>query len=136
MNISLLTPEKQIALTETELLVAVTPDGELGIMQGHIPLLTPVSISMLKVKQARQRTQAFAIMGGVLYTDGATVTVLCEAAESAADIDAVRAEDARKRAEARLQSKTADLDMDRAQMALARSLARIKAVSTYVQERN
>jgi F-type H+-transporting ATPase subunit epsilon len=136
MELQLLTPDNATTLTEVDSITATTPDGEIGILQGHIPLLTPVTVSMLKVKQARQRTQAFAVMGGVLTTDGQSVTLLCQAAESAATIDAVRAEDARKRAEARLKAADTDINMDRAQLALARAMARIKAVSTYVREKN
>jgi F-type H+-transporting ATPase subunit epsilon len=136
MNLQLLTPDKSLTLPEVDSVTATTPDGEIGILKNHIPLLTPVTVSMFKVKQARQRTQAFAVMGGVLYTDGKTITLLCEAADSAADIDAVRAEDALRRAEARLKSKDSALNLDRAQLALSRAMARIKAVSTYVSEKN
>jgi F-type H+-transporting ATPase subunit epsilon len=136
MNIALMTPDKQLTIDEVEMVVATTPDGELGIMQGHLPLLTPVTVSMLKVQQARKRTQTFAVMGGLLYTDGATVTLLCQAADAAADIDAVRAEEARQRASARLQQANPQgVDIDRARLALARSMARIKAVSTFVNEK-
>jgi F-type H+-transporting ATPase subunit epsilon len=137
MTLNLLTPDKQHNLTEVESLTAITPEGEIGILPGHIPLLTPVTVSMLTVHQARKRVQTYAVMGGLLHTDGQTLTVLCDAADAAQDIDALRAEEARKRAESRLKSaKTTGVNIDRAQLALARALVRIKAVSTWVQAKN
>jgi F-type H+-transporting ATPase subunit epsilon len=137
MTLNLLTPDKQHNLTEVESLTAVTSDGEIGILSGHIALLTPVTVSMLTVHQARKRVQTFAIMGGLLHTDGQTLTVLCDAADAAQDIDALRAEEARKRAEARLKAAKADgVNIDRAQLALVRAMTRIKTVSTWVKAKN
>lgn len=53
------------------------------------------------------------------------LTVLAESAENAKDIDAARAEAAKKRAEARLASRDENIDRARAQAALNRALVRL-----------
>jgi F-type H+-transporting ATPase subunit epsilon len=54
------------------------------------------------------------------------VVILADTAESARDIDVARAEDARRRAERRLQERQADVDLMRAESALLRAVNRIK----------
>jgi F-type H+-transporting ATPase subunit epsilon len=57
------------------------------------------------------------------------VTVLSQIAELPEDIDVARAEEARKRAEARLGSKGEDLDYERARNALDKAILRLQVAS-------
>jgi F-type H+-transporting ATPase subunit epsilon len=63
------------------------------------------------------------------------ITVLASAAETAIQIDPIRAQKAYDRAKKRIEefnsapSKHQDIDMDRAHLALERAAARLKAVS-------
>ena len=129
MKFRLLTPDK--ALVDCDNVTAVSAmsseNGSLGILQGHVPLVTPVAISTLSYTQNNQVTSV-AIMGGLLTTDGQTVTVLCQSAELSGDIDKARAEAARQRAEARLKTRDDGTDVKRAQLALNRALTRLTAV--------
>jgi F-type H+-transporting ATPase subunit epsilon len=56
------------------------------------------------------------------------VTILASLAERPEDIDVPRAEEARRRAEQRLQN-IKDVDYERARLALAKSLARLQVAS-------
>jgi F-type H+-transporting ATPase subunit epsilon len=55
------------------------------------------------------------------------VTILADAAERAEEIDVVRAEEARRRAQRLLEERATEIDLARAEAALARALARIRA---------
>src|SRR5262249_40466143 len=55
------------------------------------------------------------------------VTILAQIAERAEEIDPARAEDAKKRAEARLQAK--DVDYERARASLQKALTRLRVAS-------
>jgi F-type H+-transporting ATPase subunit epsilon len=57
------------------------------------------------------------------------VTVLAQLAEKAEEIDPVRAEAAKKRAEERLVKPTPNMDFERARIALLKSLARLQVAS-------
>jgi F-type H+-transporting ATPase subunit epsilon len=126
LRLKVLTPERVVLEETVEAVYAVSPDGQFGILPRHIPMVRPLSVGILSFVRKGQKEVA-SLVGGILSTDGQTVTILTEASELSADIDAVRAEQARQRAEARLQQRTEAVDLHRAEMALARALARLKA---------
>jgi len=65
------------------------------------------------------------ISGGFLEVRPDKVTILAQAAETAEEIDIARAEEAKKRAEMRLDSKQDDVDVKRAEIALKRAVNRL-----------
>jgi F-type H+-transporting ATPase subunit epsilon len=67
-----------------------------------------------------------AITGGFIEVRQNRVTILADAAERAEEIDTVRAEEARRRAQRRLEERASEEDLARAEASLARALARIK----------
>tara|TARA_B100001123_G_scaffold427520_1_gene543201 strand:+ start:5658 stop:5981 length:324 start_codon:yes stop_codon:yes gene_type:complete len=73
---------------------------------------------------------AFAIGGGFLEVHSDHVTVLADAAEAAEDIDVDRAEEARRRAEERLEGardeSVSEADLARAQASMQRALLRLR----------
>src|SRR5262245_8996842 len=77
--------------------------GELGILPHHAPLLTTLNYGIAKVRQG-EREQVFAVTGGLAEVLPDIVTILADAAENVEEIDVVRAEAARKRAETALES--------------------------------
>jgi F-type H+-transporting ATPase subunit epsilon len=126
MKIRIITPERVVFEDENvEAVYVRTTDGEVGILPRHIPMVASLGIGELRyVKEGRK--ESVAVMGGMVRTNGQEVSVLSDAAEQAEEIDAVRAREARERAEARLREKTDEVDVERARLALARSLARLK----------
>jgi F-type H+-transporting ATPase subunit epsilon len=131
MHLKVVTPDR-IIIDEDEIteVYAKTTDGEVGILPKHVPLVTPLEISVLRYVQNGQK-QTVAVMGGLLTTNGQEVSVLSDTAEKATEIDGVRAKQAKERAEARLRQKTDDIDQERAQKAFLRSLTRLKAAQLY-----
>lgn len=125
LTLKVITPERTVVEEQVESVTVRTPDGEMGILPNHIPLVSSVEVHVLSYKKAGQKTSV-AVMGGLLRTNGREVSVLSDAAECATEIDQVRAQEAKKRAEARLKQAASDVDMERAKYALARSLTRLK----------
>jgi F-type H+-transporting ATPase subunit epsilon len=126
MQLKILTPERIVLEESVEAVYAVTEDGEIGILPRHVPLVTPMSIGVLRYVKEGQKTPV-AVMGGVLHTDGEKVSILSDSAELASEIDAVRAQHAKERAEAEIRQQASQRDAQEAEAALARSLARLKA---------
>ncbi len=84
--------------------------GELGILPGHIPILTALDIGRLTFKLPGTGQQVLVVNGGFMEVEHDKVVVITETAELASDIDADRARHALDRAErelAKLESGTA-----------------------------
>jgi F-type H+-transporting ATPase subunit epsilon len=67
-----------------------------------------------------------AVTGGFVEVEPDQVIVLADAAERAEEIDIARAEEARRRAQERLEMGGVQVDLLRAEAAMRRSLARLR----------
>jgi len=126
MNLKVITPERVVLDTQVDAVYADAEDGQIGILPGHIPLISALKIGVLRYV-SQTKSDAVAVMGGLLKTDGREVVILSDDAELGSDIDVARADIAKRRAEERLQERAEHVDVNRAQRALARSLARLSA---------
>lgn len=127
--LEIVTPDHLVFSKQVSSLTVRGYDGELGILPGHIPLVTPLAVAPLTFKEGHTST-TIAVHGGFLEVRKEKVTVLAESAELAAEIDVERARASRERAQRRLaRSRQDKVDHHRAELALQRALTRIK-VST------
>lgn len=127
--LEIVTPERKVFAQEVNSISVKGVEGELGILAGHIPLVTPLQIAPLKIKTNGQE-HWIAIHGGFLEVRSDKVVVLAESAEMPEDIDLERAKAAKIRAEQRIsmadRSKRDHVDFRRAELSLQRSITRIK----------
>jgi len=108
LEVHVVTPERQVWSGEATLLVARGVDGEVGIMNGHAPLLVRLDVGPLKI-QTEQGEQVAVVDGGFLHVsteEGATrADVLADAAQLASEVDPVaarqRADELQRRLDAR-----------------------------------
>lgn len=128
MKLHIVTPERTVVEEDVDAVYAKTSDGSVGILPKHVPLVAPLEIGVMTYVKAGQR-QPLAVMGGMLKTDGKSVTVLSDAAELSSEIDAVRAQHAKDRAEAQLHQVKDHFDVALAQQALARAMVRLTLAS-------
>jgi F-type H+-transporting ATPase subunit epsilon len=103
-------------------------EGYFGVLPGHTPLLAVLGAGELWYRQGTDR-HYLAIAFGFAEVQPDRVTLLAEIAERAAEIDAARAEAAKKRAEERIARATVDMDAERARIALMKSLIRLQVAS-------
>ena len=126
LTLEIITGERRLLRREdVEEVIAPGALGELGILPHHAPLITSLAPGELDVKINGVREEYF-VAGGFLEVRDDQVIVLADEAESGEEIDTERAEEARARAQQRLQESTADIDRSRAQLALARSIGRLR----------
>ncbi len=129
MKLTIQTPDATIVDMDNVVSVqARTEDGGFGILPGHIPMTSALDVALVSYLTPDDAKHTVAVMGGVLNTDGSTVTILTIAAEHANDIDQLRASEALQRAEERLKSRTADVDVNRAKLSVARAQTRLSAI--------
>ncbi|QFT90926.1 ATP synthase epsilon chain [Bacillus sp. THAF10] len=124
LKVSVVTPDGPVYESDVDMVVAKAQSGELGVLPGHIPMVAPLQIGAVRMKKG-DKTDRVAVNGGFLEVRPDKVTILAQTAEAADDIDLTRAEEAKKRAEQRLQSKQDDIDYRRAEFALQRAINRI-----------
>jgi len=108
LTLEIVTPEARVYSDTIETVVIPTMEGEIGILPGHIPLLTQVAAGELRVTK-NGRIEHLAVGGGFAEVQGDKVSVLAESAITEEKIDLNAVEEARKRAEVALKEKF-DLD--------------------------
>ena len=128
MKVSIVTPEEAMWEGEAELVIARSPEGEFGIMRGHIPFLAALTPGLVTVVESGSRQQ-YIVPGGFLEASGPVddyhVIVLADDAEEADNIDAAEAmkrieeaqkdrdEDVHQHAEARMRAAMAGPELGR-----------------------
>ncbi|MFD0673719.1 F0F1 ATP synthase subunit epsilon [Cohnella sp. GCM10027633] len=127
MRLEIVTPERKVYEQDVNMVVVKGVAGELGILPHHIPLVTPLKIAPVKVKQGNTDTY-IAVHGGFMEVRKDKVVILAEAAELGSDIDVSRARLAKERAERRLAQKQSDLNAARAELALQRAISRLETI--------
>ena len=117
---------------DVDIIVLPGAGGEMGILPKHAPVLTTLKYGVVKVRKGGKE-ELFTVAGGVAEVQPNIVTILADAAENVEEIDAARAEEARKRAEEVLaKGIPADTDAYLAmEAALRRSNLRLDAVRRY-----
>jgi F-type H+-transporting ATPase subunit epsilon len=122
--VNIVTPDGPVYDSEVSMVIGVTATGEMGVLPGHIPTVAPLGIGAVRLKKDNS-TELVAVNGGFLEIRPEKVTILAQSAERATDIDIARAQEAAKRAEARLQANKDEVDFKRAELALKRAMNRI-----------
>lgn len=126
-RLEVVTPNRKFLDEDIEMLVTRTIDGDIAILKDHIPLVTPLSIGILKINYPDGTSKTAALCGGYMEVTKEKTTIVTESAEWPGEIDKARAEEAKKRAEARLKHIEANTDVARAELALRRAINRINA---------
>ncbi|MCW2524132.1 MAG: atpC [Frankiales bacterium] len=99
MQVELVSVERPIWSGEATAVYARTPEGEIGVLAGHTPLLGELVPGwIVRIEQADGVEQRIAVHGGFLSVRDDGVSVLAEIAESADEIDVARAHAALERA--------------------------------------
>ncbi|WCJ61170.1 F0F1 ATP synthase subunit epsilon [Fontisphaera persica] len=122
LKLEIVTPE---GVTTSEMVDYVTlpgVEGEMGIYPMHVPLMTQIVAGEIVVRKGGEE-YLLAVGDGFVEITADHVSVLTDMAIKANDIDEAKAEEARRRAEARLQEKLSQEELAAAQAALARSAA-------------
>ncbi|MBC8094348.1 MAG: F0F1 ATP synthase subunit epsilon [Akkermansiaceae bacterium] len=125
LKLEIVTPDAKVYSEDVEMVTLPGVEGEMGIFPHHVPLMTQIAPGEIV---ARKDGQDFflAIGEGFAEITGDRVAILADMAIRAENIDETQAEEARRRAEARLSEKIDDEESVMVQAALAHSLAQLK----------
>jgi F-type H+-transporting ATPase subunit epsilon len=125
MHLEIVTAERVVLSDEVDQVNISTRDGRVGILPRHAPLLSVLDIGEMDIIKGGERTP-YAISGGFMEVHANRVTILADTVERADEIDEARAEEARKRAEERLQYVQSDQETKLAEAELRRAIVRIQ----------
>jgi len=124
LKLEIVTPEAKTYSEDVEMVTLPGVEGEMGIYPQHVPLLTQVIAGEVVVRKGGQ-DYFLAVGEGFVEITGERVAILTDMAIRAENIDETKAEEARKRAEARLSEKLDDEEAAMVSAALAHSLAQL-----------
>jgi F-type H+-transporting ATPase subunit epsilon len=125
LRLEIVTPDGKAYSEDVEMVTLTGVLGEMGILPQHIPLMTKMVPGELVVRKGG-RDLFVAVGGGLVQVTGTRVNILTDMAVAADKIDEAKAEEARRRAEARLREKLSEEEVATINAALARSLAQLR----------
>ena len=133
MHVEVVTAERELYNGEADMLIAPGSEGQLGILPRHAALLTMLKVGEMLIRLDDAEEPLF-VSGGFMEVSNNSVIVLAETAERAEEIDEARAEEARRRAQDRLQQAQSDVERVELEAALERAVARLH-IAEIVQRR-
>jgi F-type H+-transporting ATPase subunit epsilon len=124
MKLEIVTPEATVYSGDVEMVTLPAIVGQMGIYPQHTPLMTQMVPGEIIVRK-EGRDLFIAAGEGLIEVTNDRVAVLTDLAVAADRIDEAKAEEARRRAEARLREKLSDEEIASVNASLARSLAQL-----------
>ncbi len=128
LTLEIVTPDRSLVSERVDEVELPGAHGYFGVLPGHTPLLATLKVGELWYRKGSEKFY-LSIAFGFAEVLPDRVTVLAELAERSEQIDAARAEAARKRAEERLAKPSADIDVERARIALTKSMIRLQVAT-------
>ena len=129
LTLRVLAPDQSVFDGNADEVILPSTTGQLGILPGHVSLLTALDFGVLRVREGNG-WKAIALQGGFAEVYADEVTVLVNAAELGSSINAEAASkelDAATAALAKFEGQPSSTDKIKAQQELARARARVQA---------
>ena len=125
-DLKIITPDRVFYSGKASFLELNTVEGEIGIYKNHIPMTTVLEPGIATITEEGGNKKEAALHTGFMEILGDRITILAEIAEWPDDIDRNRAQEAKIRAERRLQNDKSNINITRAELALHKALVRIE----------
>jgi F-type H+-transporting ATPase subunit epsilon len=129
IHVDVVSAEESVFSGLAEFVVLPGEAGELGILPGHMPLMTRIKPGAVRIKVPNQEAEELVfVAGGLLEVQPGLVTVLADTAIRGHDLDEAKALEAKRLAEESLASRDSKMDLARAQAELAEAVAQMAAI--------
>ena len=92
LNVSLVAMDREIWVGKARMVVATTPEGEIGILPGHEPILALLVNGAVRIETVDGEKVGAAVHGGFFSVANNDVAILAETAELDSEIDVERAQ--------------------------------------------
>ena len=125
LRLEVVTPDGIVYSEDVEMVTLPGVEGEMGILPQHVGLMTQLVAGEMIVR--RGDGELFMAVGeGLVEVTAQRVAILTDMAIAADKIDEAKAEEARRRAEARLREKVSAEEIASLNASIARSLAQLR----------
>ena len=124
LKLEIITPDATAYSEDVDMVTLPGVEGQMGVFPQHVPLMTQMVPGEIIVRKDG-RDYSLAVGEGLVEVTGDHVSILTDLAIAADKIDEAKVEEARQRAQARLQEKLSDEEVASVNSSLARSLAQL-----------
>lgn len=128
ITFDLVSPERLLLSEPAEMITIPGSEGEMGVMAGHMPLISTLNPGIIDVKLAPGKHDRFYVTGGFAEVTATKVTVLAEDALPLASLTAQEIHDRIIDAQEDIATAKSDVEMTRATAALD-ELKRLRAAN-------
>lgn len=126
IQIEIVTTERALVSDTAQEVLLPGENGYLGVLPGHAPLVSLLSVGTLAYRNMKGEVQRLAVDWGFAEVLPDKVTVLTRSAERASEIDIPRAEQAKAKAEEALKTAGPEDDVAKQMYELARAQNRLE----------
>ena len=130
IKVDFVSAEESVFSGDAEVVSLPGMSGDLGIMPGHLPLITKIHPGFVRMRfPGKDEVERVFVAGGILEVQPHMVTVLADTAVRSKDMDEAKAQAALEAAKSARQSATGQIEIARIEAeiaALAAELATIK----------
>ena len=127
-QLEIVTPERMVVRDSAEEMQIPGRGGYLGILPGHAPLITELSIGEITYRSSGE-THHLSIAWGFAEVLPDKVTILAETAERPEEVDVNRAQNAKQRAEKQFGHCHSEAEFREAEGALRRAETRLQVAN-------
>ena len=135
IHVDVVSAEEAIFSGEAKFVALPGEAGELGILPGHIPLITRIKPGAVRIEKADGGEEFVFVAGGILEVQPDAITVLSDTAIRGKDLDEAKATTARQQAEEAVKNAKSDIDLAKATSELAVMAAQIAALRKFRQKK-
>jgi F-type H+-transporting ATPase subunit epsilon len=128
IRLEIVTPERLLLSEDVDEVTIPGSEGYLGILPGHLPLLTLLGTGVLSYRKGNQKV-IFACSGGFAEILPDRVIITASMIERPEEIDLARARASKERAERELTGK-GQVDVEASMAAIQRAQARIQVAES------
>ncbi|MBK9522379.1 MAG: F0F1 ATP synthase subunit epsilon [Rhodocyclaceae bacterium] len=128
IHVDVVSSEKSIFSGLVEFVVLPGEAGELGILPGHVPLLTRIKAGAVRLKLPDNKEELIFVAGGLLEVQPGLVTVLADTAIRGDDLDEAKAQEAKQLAMEAMANRASNVDYAKAEAELAEAVGQLSAI--------
>ena len=126
LQVRVIAPDRTVWNAEAEEVILPSSTGQLGILTGHIPLLTALDIGVMRVRIDKEWIP-IVLLGGFAEVENNMITILVNGAEEVAEIDIKKAQNSLEEGMSMLAEAATNKEKIEATQKIRKARARVQA---------